>query len=144
VVLARGLSEGRWLPLVEPENATDADGPMYPGPKAGYISRGLSSVPQSLRDYWPLANEHYLPGQYVYKFDTSIRAISRPQTEILVRVFNRDSLRERRRRQRVLPRTRNLKLAEKSGSRTHQGSLRPLTGFEVQAPHRGANLFQGS
>jgi hypothetical protein len=72
-----------WLPLVEPEDATAADGPMYPSPKAGYIYRGLSSVPQSLRDYWALANEHYLPGQYVYKFDTSIRAISRPQTEIL-------------------------------------------------------------
>jgi hypothetical protein len=26
---------------------------------------------------------HYLPGPYVYQFDKSIRAISRPQTEIL-------------------------------------------------------------
>ena len=72
-----------WLPLVEPEDATEADGPMYPSPKAGYIYRGLSLVPQSLRDYWALANAHYLPGQYVYQFDKSIRAISRPQTEIL-------------------------------------------------------------
>lgn len=72
-----------WLPLTEPEDATEADGPMYPSPKAGYIYRGLSLVPQSLRDYWALANEHYLPGPYIYKFDTSIRAISRPQTEIL-------------------------------------------------------------
>ncbi len=72
-----------WLPLVEPEDATEADGPMYPSPKVGYIYRGLSLVPQSLRDYWALANEHYLPGQYVYQFDKSIRAISRPQTEIL-------------------------------------------------------------
>ena len=72
-----------WLPLVEPEDAVDADGPMYPSPKAGYIYRGLSLVPQSLRDYWSLANCHYLPGQYVYRFDQSIRAISRPQVEIL-------------------------------------------------------------
>jgi alkylhydroperoxidase family enzyme len=72
-----------WLPLVEPEDATEADGPMYPSPKAGYIYRGLSLVPQSLRDYWALASVHYLPGQYVYQFDKSIRAISRPQTEIL-------------------------------------------------------------
>ena len=56
---------------------------MYPTPKAGYIYRGLSLVPQSLRDYWALANCHYLPGQYVYQFDKSIRAISRPQMEIL-------------------------------------------------------------
>jgi len=80
---AGAKKQAAWLPLVEPQDATEADGPMYPSPKAGYIYRGLSLVPQSLRDYWALANEHYLPGQYVYKFDTSIRAISRPQTEIL-------------------------------------------------------------
>jgi hypothetical protein len=34
------------------------------------------------------------------------------------------------------------KLAEKSGSRTHQGRLTPLTGFEDRAPHRGTILFQ--
>jgi len=72
-----------WLPLTEPEDATEADGPMYPSPKAGYIYRGLSLVPQSLRDYWALANVHYLPGQFVYQFDKTIRAISRPQIEVL-------------------------------------------------------------
>ncbi|MSQ21249.1 MAG: hypothetical protein EXR39_17320 [Betaproteobacteria bacterium] len=72
-----------WLPIVEPADAIDEDGPMYPSPKAGYIYRGLSMVPQSLRDYWAMANCHYLPGQYVYQFDRSIRAISRPQTEII-------------------------------------------------------------
>ena len=72
-----------WLPLVEPEDATEADGPMYPNPKVGYIYRGLSLVPQSVRDYWALSNCHYLPGQYVYQFDQSIRAITRPQVEIL-------------------------------------------------------------
>ena len=72
-----------WLPIVEPEDAVEADGPMYPSPKAGYIYRGLSMVPQTLRDYWAMANCHYLPGQYVYQFDRSIRAISRPQTEII-------------------------------------------------------------
>jgi len=75
--------EAAWLPLTEPQDAVEADGPMYPNPKVGYIYRGLSLVPQSVRDYWALANCHYLPGQYVYQFDKSIRAISRPQTEIL-------------------------------------------------------------
>lgn len=75
--------QAAWLPLVEPQDAVEADGPMYPSPKAGYIYRGLSLVPQSLRDYWTLANCHYMPGQYVYQFDKSIRAISRPQTEIM-------------------------------------------------------------
>ena len=80
---AGAKKKAAWLPLVEPEDAVEADGPMYPSPKAGYIYRGLSLVPQSLRDYWALANNHYLPGEYVYQFDKSIRAISRPQVEIL-------------------------------------------------------------
>ena len=80
---AGAKKQAAWLPLVEPQDATEADGPMYPSPKAGYIYRGLSLVPQSLRDYWALANPHYLPGQFVYQFDSSIRAIARPQIEIV-------------------------------------------------------------
>jgi len=75
--------EAAWLPIVEPPDAVEADGPMYPSPKAGYIYRALSSVPQTLRDYWALANAHYLPGQVIYQFDATIRAITRPQTELL-------------------------------------------------------------
>jgi alkylhydroperoxidase family enzyme len=80
---AGAKKQAAWLPLTEPEDATAADGPMYPSPKAGYIYRALSLVPQALRDYWALACAHYLPPQYIYQFDTSIRAITRPQTEIL-------------------------------------------------------------
>lgn len=75
--------QAAWLPLTEPEDVVESDGPMYPSPKAGYIYRGLSLVPQAVRDYWSLANCHYLPGQFVYQFDKSIRAISRPQTETI-------------------------------------------------------------
>ena len=72
-----------WLPLVEPEDAVDADGPMYPSPKIGYITRGLSGVPQSLRDYWKVADSHYLPSKNVREFDQSIRAIDRQQIELI-------------------------------------------------------------
>ena len=72
-----------WLPIVEPEDVVDADGPMYPSPKASYIYRALSMVPQSMRDYWAMANYHYLPGHLVYQFDKTIRAITRPQSEII-------------------------------------------------------------
>jgi hypothetical protein len=75
--------QAAWLPLVEPGDAVESDGPMYPSPKAGYIYRGLSLVPQAVRDYWALANVHYLPGEYVYQFGVSIRAIERPQVEVL-------------------------------------------------------------
>jgi hypothetical protein len=72
-----------WLPLVEPEDVVVEDGPMYPNPKAGYIYRGLSGVPQSLRDYWEVANSHYLPSKNVRDFDQSIRAIDRQQIELI-------------------------------------------------------------
>ncbi|MSQ55669.1 MAG: hypothetical protein EXR31_09905 [Betaproteobacteria bacterium] len=75
--------QAAWLPLVEPEDVVASDGPLYPNPKAGYIYRGLSLVPQSLRDYWALAFTHYLPGDQVYRFEGSFRAISRPQVELL-------------------------------------------------------------
>ena len=81
--MAGAKKQAAWLPLVEPQDAVESDGPLYPSPKAGYIYRGLSLVPQSVRDYWALANTHYMPGQFVYQFDKSIRAISRPQTEIM-------------------------------------------------------------
>jgi alkylhydroperoxidase family enzyme len=75
--------QAAWLALVEPEDAVPADGPLYPHPRVGYIYRALSLVPQAVRDYWALAFENYLPSEFVYKFDQSIRAITRPQTEVL-------------------------------------------------------------
>lgn len=72
-----------WLPIVEPEDAVGEDEDLYPNPKVGYIYRALSGVPQSLRDYWAVANVHYMPGQYVYQFHNSIRAITRSQIELI-------------------------------------------------------------
>ncbi len=75
--------QAAWLPIVEPEDVVEADGPVYPSPKAGYIYRGLSMVPESMRNYWAMANEHYLPGEVIYQFDKSIRALERPQMELM-------------------------------------------------------------
>lgn len=72
-----------WLPIVEPEDVVEADGPLYPHPRVGYIYRALSLVPQAVREYWALANSHYLPSEAIYQFDRSVRAISRPQTEVI-------------------------------------------------------------
>ena len=41
------------------------------------------STTRSLGDYWALANCHYMPGQYIYQFDRSIRAVARPQMELM-------------------------------------------------------------
>ena len=75
--------EAAWLPIVEPEDAVETDEPLYPSPKAGYIYRGLSMVPESMRNYWAMANEHYLPGEFIYQFDKTIRALERPQMELM-------------------------------------------------------------
>lgn len=75
--------QAAWLALVEPADVVPEDGPLYATPNASYIYRALSLVPQSMRDYWALGFEHYLPSEFVYKFDQSIRALTRPQTEVL-------------------------------------------------------------
>ena len=75
--------QAAWVALVEPEDAVESDQPLYPPRRVGYIYRALSLVPQSVREYWALANPHYMPGEYVYQFGVSIRAISREQTELL-------------------------------------------------------------
>jgi len=75
--------QAAWVPIIEPEDVTESDKPLYPNDKVGYIYRSLSSVPDSMRAYWDLASEHYLPGQYVHQFGVSIRAIARPQIELL-------------------------------------------------------------
>ena len=75
--------QAAWVPITEPEDVSDSDGPMYPSPKAGYIYRALSSVPDSMRAYWDLANEHYIPGQFIYDFATTARSILRPQIELI-------------------------------------------------------------
>jgi len=72
-----------WVPITEPKDVSESDGPLYPSPNAGYIHRALSAVPDSKRGYWDLAGSHYLPGASVYDFDTDLRAISRPQIEVI-------------------------------------------------------------
>ena len=75
--------EAAWVPIIEPEDAVESDGMLYPSNKVGYIHRALSAVPETKRDYWRMAEAHYLPGGSVYDFSTDARAISRPQIELI-------------------------------------------------------------
>ena len=72
-----------WVPITEPDDVGDSDGKLYRSNKAGYIQRALSAVPDTKRDYWRIAEAHYLPGASVYDFGTNKRAISRPQIEVI-------------------------------------------------------------
>ena len=71
------------VPIIEPEDAVESVGALYPSNKVGYIHRALSAVPETKRDYWRMAEAHYLPGGSVYDFSTDARAISRPQIELI-------------------------------------------------------------
>ena len=72
-----------WIPIVEPQDACDTDGDLYPNPKVGYIVRALSALPEIKKQYWNLMDAHYLPGPLIYQYDQDYRAITRPQMEVI-------------------------------------------------------------
>ncbi|MDP6173945.1 MAG: alkylhydroperoxidase-related (seleno)protein [Rhodospirillales bacterium] len=72
-----------WVPVIKPEDVVEEDGPLYGGKMVSYVRKALSSVPDALRAYWNLADAHYLPGADVGDFGTELRAISRPQIEVV-------------------------------------------------------------
>lgn len=72
-----------WVSLVAPDATVEADGLLYSTPHAAYVQQAFSSVPQSKRDYWALAEKHYLPGSEMQNLETLFRAISRPQIELI-------------------------------------------------------------
>lgn len=72
-----------WVALVDPQDVVESDGALYPSPRRAFVQMALSSVPDSKRAYWSLAEAHYLPGHQMGDWATEFRAISRPQIEIL-------------------------------------------------------------
>ena len=71
-----------WISLVQPEDVVESDGNLY-GPTASPVVKAFSLVPQAKRDYWDLAEEHYLPGSEMTNFATEVRAIDRMQMELV-------------------------------------------------------------
>ena len=71
-----------WISLVQPQDVVESDGDLY-GPTASPVVKAFSLVPQAKRDYWNLAEEHYLPGSEMTNFATGARAIDRMQMELV-------------------------------------------------------------
>ena len=71
-----------WISLVQPEDVVESDGNLY-GPTASPVAKAFSLVPQAKRDYWDLAEVHYLPGSEMTNFATEVRAIDRMQMELV-------------------------------------------------------------
>ncbi|MCZ6605712.1 MAG: alkylhydroperoxidase-related (seleno)protein [Alphaproteobacteria bacterium] len=72
-----------WVATLAPEDVVSEDGPLYPPRGAANIQRAFSLVPDAKRAYWDLANVHYVPTEEFMNLTTDIRAISRPQIELL-------------------------------------------------------------
>ena len=75
--------DAAWVPITEPDDAVEEDGDLYRSNKVAYIQRALSGVPDTKRDYWQIAEAHYLPNGAVRDFEIDLRAISRPQIEVI-------------------------------------------------------------
>lgn len=71
-----------WISLVQPEDVVASDGDLYRG-AASPVVKAFSLVPQAKRDYWDLAEVHYLPGSEMTNFATGVRAIDRMQIELV-------------------------------------------------------------
>ena len=71
-----------WISLVQPEDVVESDGNLY-GPTASPVAKAFSLVPRAKRDYWDLAEVHYLPGSEMTNFATGVRAIDRMQMELV-------------------------------------------------------------
>ena len=71
-----------WISLVQPDDVVETDGDLYGG-AASPVVKALSLVPEAKRQYWDLAEEHYLPGREMTNFATGVRAIDRMQMELV-------------------------------------------------------------
>jgi hypothetical protein len=72
-----------WVSHVEPADVVPEDGFLYENGPQPPVIKALSLVPEAKRAYWELAEPHYLPYAELPHFDRSIRALSRPQLEIV-------------------------------------------------------------
>ena len=78
-----GLREGvAWVPLLAPEDATGAEADLYGSGFAPNIMRALSSVPDAVRQLFPLMRSHYLTGQQMAD-PKAARHIDRLQMELV-------------------------------------------------------------
>jgi hypothetical protein len=73
-----------FVPMVSGRDAKGAEADLYEGlPVAANVLAALSLVPDAVRQLDDLSSAHYLPRREMTHFDTSLRAISRAQIELL-------------------------------------------------------------
>jgi hypothetical protein len=71
-----------WVPTIDPARIGPDEAPIYQGGPA-HIRRALTSVPDTARTFWKMANVLYMAGHEMRDFDHEYRAISHAQIELV-------------------------------------------------------------
>jgi hypothetical protein len=71
-----------YVPTIDPKRIGPDEAPIYAGGPA-HIRRALTSVPETARTFWKMANVLYLPGHQMRDFDNEFRAITHAQIELV-------------------------------------------------------------
>ena len=75
---------GAWVPWVEPTEASAAEVGIYPADRPpANIMKAMSLVPDEVRSFFDLVENHYLAGAVMRDFAHEYRAITHPQIELL-------------------------------------------------------------
>ena len=84
-VRPRGAKPGvAWVPLLAPEDVTEAEADLYPDvPLITYVQRALSLVPEEARAYNAIGCEQYAPTGASWDFESRVREISYQQIELV-------------------------------------------------------------
>jgi len=74
-----------WVPMIYPENLTEADSDIYFGaPRMGNVIRALSLVPDAVRDLHSVSSSQYVPTPQVMDMSASgSLRLTRPQIELV-------------------------------------------------------------
>lgn len=71
-----------YVPMIDPERVGPDEAPLYAGGPA-HIRRALTSVPDTARDFWKMANVLYMASHEMRDFANEYRAITHAQIELV-------------------------------------------------------------
>lgn len=74
---------GAWVPWIEPEDAATSEADLYAGFFVTNVRKALSLVPDEVRSFFGMVHAQYLPPDAMTDPATQVRAISRPQIELI-------------------------------------------------------------
>lgn len=74
--------DGAWVPMLPPARPAGENADLWPLPRAPFVIRAMSLVPEAVRDLRLLSDVHYLPMMQLTDFSKG-GELSRPQIELV-------------------------------------------------------------